>query len=163
MKLVELGSAPTTRFTLNGGKRMEGLIPEAYVPFAERVFAAFAHPAAVTLESDVAEAAWRPVAQPGVRPDWMPDWVEPFAWTIHAAKKPIVSGTLDRVDWSAEQGRGALSACGFEARELAGVRLGGRGHAVCAETIAVPLGPSALIHCGGRRSPPFVPAHAVTI
>ena len=38
---------------------MEGLIPEAYAPFAQRIFAAFAQPAAVTTESDVAEAVWR--------------------------------------------------------------------------------------------------------
>jgi len=61
VKLVEPGYAPTTRFTSNGGKRMEGLIPEAYAPFAEQVFAAFAQPAAVTREADVAEAVWRAV------------------------------------------------------------------------------------------------------
>ena len=61
VKLVEPGYGPTTRFTSNGGKRMEGLIPEAYAPFAEQVFAAFAQPAAVTRESDVAEAVWRAV------------------------------------------------------------------------------------------------------
>ena len=38
---------------------MEGLIPEAYAPFAQSVFAAIAQPAAVTNESDVAEAVWR--------------------------------------------------------------------------------------------------------
>ena len=38
---------------------MEGLIPEAYAPFAQRIFAAFGQPAAVTSESDVAEAVWR--------------------------------------------------------------------------------------------------------
>jgi dihydrofolate reductase len=48
------------------------------------------------------EEAWRPVAQSGVRPDWMPDWMEPFARTIDAAKKYVVSSTLDRVDWNAE-------------------------------------------------------------
>ena len=58
-KLVEPGYGPTTRFTSNGGTRMEGLIPEAYAPFAERVFAAFAQPAAVTTEADVAEVVWR--------------------------------------------------------------------------------------------------------
>jgi len=58
-KLVEPGYGPTTRFTSNGGTRMEGLIPEAYAPFAERVFAAFAQPSAVTTESDVAEVVWR--------------------------------------------------------------------------------------------------------
>ena len=32
----------------------------------------------------------------------MADWMEPFARTIHAAKKYVVSSTLDRVDWNAE-------------------------------------------------------------
>jgi NAD(P)-dependent dehydrogenase (short-subunit alcohol dehydrogenase family) len=59
VKLVEPGYAPSTRFTSNGASRMQGLIPEAYAPFAEPIFAAFAQPAAVTTESDVAEAVWR--------------------------------------------------------------------------------------------------------
>jgi NAD(P)-dependent dehydrogenase (short-subunit alcohol dehydrogenase family) len=59
VKLVEPGYGPTTRFTSNGASRMQGLIPEAYAPFAEPIFAAFARPSAVTTESDVAEAVWR--------------------------------------------------------------------------------------------------------
>ena len=59
VKLVEPGYGPTTRFTSNGAQRMEGLIPEAYAPFAQRVFAAIGQPAAVTTESDVAEAVYR--------------------------------------------------------------------------------------------------------
>jgi NAD(P)-dependent dehydrogenase (short-subunit alcohol dehydrogenase family) len=59
VKLVEPGYCPNTRFASNGGQRMEGLIPEPYVPFAEPIFAEFARPAAVTTESDVAEAVWR--------------------------------------------------------------------------------------------------------
>jgi short-subunit dehydrogenase len=58
-KLVEPGYAPTTRFTSNTGSRMDGLIPEAYAPFAQRIFASFAETTAVTTESDVAEAVWR--------------------------------------------------------------------------------------------------------
>ena len=50
------------------------------------------------------EAAWRPQARTGARPDWM----EPFARTIDAAKKYVVSSTLDRVDWNAELVRGDL-------------------------------------------------------
>src|SRR5947208_7464444 len=57
---------------------------------------------------EMMEAAWRPVAQTGVRPDWMADWMEPFARTIDAAKKYVVSSTLDRVDWNAELVRGDL-------------------------------------------------------
>jgi NAD(P)-dependent dehydrogenase (short-subunit alcohol dehydrogenase family) len=58
-KLVEPGYGPTTRFSSNGASRMQGLIPEAYASFAEPIFAAFARPAAVTTESDVAEVVWR--------------------------------------------------------------------------------------------------------
>jgi dihydrofolate reductase len=54
---------------------------------------------------EMMEAAWRPAAT-GVRPDWMADWMEPFARTIDAAKKYVVSSTLDRVDWNAELVRG---------------------------------------------------------
>src|SRR2546421_430774 len=56
---------------------------------------------------EMMEAAWRPVAT-GVRPDWMQPWMEPFARTIDAAKKYVVSSTLDRVDWNAELVRGDL-------------------------------------------------------
>ncbi|MDC0670590.1 SDR family oxidoreductase [Nannocystis radixulma] len=58
VKLVEPGYGPTTRFTSNTGPRNDGRIPEPYAPFARRVFAAFAQPAAVTTESDVAEAVY---------------------------------------------------------------------------------------------------------
>src|SRR5271155_600395 len=37
-----------------------------------------------------------------------PDWMEPFARRIDAAKKYVVSSTLDRVDWNAELVRGDL-------------------------------------------------------
>ena len=45
------------------------------------------------------------------RPAWtgkMPDWMEPFGRTIDAAKKYVVSSTLDRTDWNAERVRGDL-------------------------------------------------------
>jgi dihydrofolate reductase len=53
---------------------------------------------------EMMEAAWRGPARTGARPDWM----EPFARTIDGAKKYVVSGTLDRVDWNAELVRGDL-------------------------------------------------------
>ena len=56
---------------------------------------------------EMMEAAWRP-APSGARPDWMQPWMEPFARTIDAAKKYVVSSTLDRVDWNAELVRGDL-------------------------------------------------------
>ena len=43
---------------------------------------------------EMMEAASRPVAT-GARPDWMADWMEPFARTIDAAKKYVVSSTLE--------------------------------------------------------------------
>jgi len=57
------------------------------------------------------EAAWRPPAPPGAKPGppgARPDWMEPFARTIDAARKYVVSSTLDRVDWNAELVRGDL-------------------------------------------------------
>ncbi len=59
VKLVEPGYAPTTRFAENGAARIQGLIPEAYMPFAGPIFAAFAQPAAVTTEQDVAQVVWQ--------------------------------------------------------------------------------------------------------
>jgi len=57
---------------------------------------------------EMMEAAFRQPVRTGVRPDWMADWMEPFARTIDAAKKYVVSSTLDRVDWNAELVRGDL-------------------------------------------------------
>jgi len=62
VKLVEPGYAPTTRFTSNGGSRMDGLFPETYAAFAEPVLAAFSQVTTVTRESDVAEAVYRAAA-----------------------------------------------------------------------------------------------------
>ena len=53
---------------------------------------------------EMMEAAWRRPAPAGSRPDWM----EPFARTIDAARKYVVSSTLTRVDWNAELVRGDL-------------------------------------------------------
>ena len=53
---------------------------------------------------EMMEAAWRLAT----RTMAMPDWTEPFARTIDAAKKYVVSSTLDRVDWNAELVRGDL-------------------------------------------------------
>ncbi|MCO6511891.1 MAG: dihydrofolate reductase family protein [Aridibacter famidurans] len=54
------------------------------------------------------EEAWRPLAETGERAEWMEDWMEPFARTIHKAKKYVVSSTLDSVDWNSELVRGDL-------------------------------------------------------
>ncbi len=57
---------------------------------------------------EMMEAAWRQPAQTGALAEWMEPWMEPFARTIHAAKKYVVSSTLDAVDWNAELVRGDL-------------------------------------------------------
>jgi dihydrofolate reductase len=50
------------------------------------------------------EAAWRLET----RTVTMPEWTEPFARTIDAARKYVVSRTLESVDWNAELVRGDL-------------------------------------------------------
>jgi dihydrofolate reductase len=65
---------------------------------------------------EMMEEAWRLPAS-RVRPEWMADWMEPFARTIDAAKKYVVSSTLERVDWNAELVRGDL---GNAVRQLKG-------------------------------------------
>ena len=59
VKLVEPGYAPSTNFTSNGRTRMEGLIPDDYARFGERVLADFQNQTTVTHASDVAETVWR--------------------------------------------------------------------------------------------------------
>ena len=52
---------------------------------------------------EMMEAGWRRApAEP------RPEWMEPFARTIDAARKYVVSSTLNRVDWNAELVRGDL-------------------------------------------------------
>ena len=47
---------------------------------------------------EMMEEGWRQPVPSGARPEWM----EPFARTINAAKKYVVSSTLNQVDWNAE-------------------------------------------------------------
>jgi dihydrofolate reductase len=53
---------------------------------------------------EMMEAAFRPPASAA-----LPDWMQPFARTMDAAKKYVVSSTLDRADWNAELVRGDLA------------------------------------------------------
>ncbi|TDD33260.1 deaminase [Actinomadura sp. KC06] len=57
---------------------------------------------------EMMEAAFRTPARTGVRPEGMEPWMFPFVQTIDAAKKYVVSSTLDQVDWNAELLRGDL-------------------------------------------------------
>ncbi len=54
------------------------------------------------------EEGWRSVAETGVGPEWMEPWMVPFANTIHAKPKHVVSRTLESVNWNAELVRGDL-------------------------------------------------------
>jgi dihydrofolate reductase len=65
---------------------------------------------------EMMEAAWRQPARTGARPDWM----EPFGRTIDAAKKYVVSSTLDRVDWNAELVRGDVGKAVRQLKEEPG-------------------------------------------
>ncbi len=61
------------------------------------------------------ESAWRlPLSAD------MPAWTEPFAQTIDAAKKYVVSSTLDQVDWNAELVRGDLGEAVRQLKEEPG-------------------------------------------
>lgn len=69
---------------------------------------------------EMMESAWRQPARTGVRPDWMPEWMVPFARTIDAAKKHVVSSTLDHVDWNAELVRGDLGQAVMQLKQAPG-------------------------------------------
>ncbi len=68
---------------------------------------------------EMMESAWRP---PGEM-EGMPDWMMPFGRTIDAAKKWVVSSTLDEVDWNAELLRGDLESAVRELKEEPGAGL----------------------------------------
>jgi dihydrofolate reductase len=86
------------------------------------------------------ESAWRAPAQTGTTPDWMESWMEPFARTIDAARKYVVSTTLDQVDWNAELLRGDL---GEAVRQLK--RQPGKGLLVGGVTLPLALAELGLI------------------
>jgi len=69
---------------------------------------------------EMMEAAFRSPAQTGVIPDWMEPWMEPFARTIDAAKKYVVSSTLERVDWNAELLRGDMGKAVQQLKQQSG-------------------------------------------
>jgi dihydrofolate reductase len=70
---------------------------------------------------EMMEGAWRRPAT-GTWPDWMADWMIPFAETIDAAKKYVVSSTLDQVDWNAELVRGDLGKAVQQLKEEPGTK-----------------------------------------
>ena len=60
------------------------------------------------------ETAFRPPTE------GLADWMQPFARTIDAAKKYVVSSTLDRVDWNAELVRGDLGKAAQQLKRESG-------------------------------------------
>jgi dihydrofolate reductase len=65
---------------------------------------------------EMMESAWR---LPG-QTDSMPDWMAPFGRAIDAAKKYVVSSTLDSVDWNAELLRGDIGTAVRELKQESG-------------------------------------------
>jgi len=65
---------------------------------------------------EMMEAGWRYPVPAGTRPDWM----EGFAQTIDAAKKYVVSSTLNRVDWNSELVRGDLGKAVHQLKQQPG-------------------------------------------
>jgi dihydrofolate reductase len=65
---------------------------------------------------EMMEAAWRL----STRTVAMPEWTDPFARTIDAAKKYVVSSTLERVDWNAELVRGDLRSAVQQLKQQSG-------------------------------------------
>ncbi len=65
------------------------------------------------------EDAWR-LSPSGERPEWMADWMMPSPRRSMAAKKYVVSSTLEQVDWNAELLRGDLATRVEELKRLPG-------------------------------------------
>jgi dihydrofolate reductase len=65
---------------------------------------------------EMMESAWRLPAPTAARPDWM----EHFGQTINAAKKYVVSSTLEQVDWNAELVRGDLGQAVQQLKQQSG-------------------------------------------
>ncbi|MCY0906367.1 dihydrofolate reductase family protein [Arthrobacter sp. H14-L1] len=99
------------------------------------------------------EDAWRPPAS-----DAMPDWTQPFARTIDAATKYVVSGTLDKVDWNAELLLGDL---GKSVRQLKEAQ--GKGLLVCGVTLPTALADLGLIDEYEFMVQPRVAGHGPTL
>ena len=106
---------------------------------------------------EMMEAAWRQTAT-GTWPDWMADWMIPFARTIDSAKKYVVSSTLDHVDWNAELVQGDL---GKAVQQLK--REPGRGLAVAGVTLPLALADLGLIDEYEFVVQPILAGHGPTL
>lgn len=72
---------------------------------------------------ELMEAGWRHPVPPGTRPAW----TEPFAKSINATRKYVVSRSLTRVDWNSELLEGELGPAVQRFKEAPGaaIALGG--------------------------------------
>ena len=64
--------------------------------------------------------AWRPSPETGAMADWVQPYMEPFAHTINAAKKYVVSSTLHSVDWNSELVHGDLATAVQQLKQQSG-------------------------------------------
>jgi dihydrofolate reductase len=106
---------------------------------------------------EMMEEAWRQPAT-GTWPDWMADWMIPFARTIDAAKKYVVSATLDQVDWNAELVQGDLRKAVEQLKQEPG-----RGLAVGGVTLPLALADLGLIDEYEFVVQPIVAGHGPTL
>jgi dihydrofolate reductase len=108
---------------------------------------------------EMMEAVWRPLARTGGGGAG-PDWILPFARTIDAAKKYVVSSTLERVDWNAELlgGRGDLAEA---VRQLK--REPGKGLFVAGVKLALALADLGLIDEYEFVVQPILAGHGPTL
>lgn len=97
-----------------------GLVDEELHQYAQRMLAQADALIFGRVIYQMMESAWREPAQTGVKPDWMADWAFPFARTIDAAKKYVVSSTLTHVDWNAELLRGDLATAVTQLKQQPG-------------------------------------------
>jgi dihydrofolate reductase len=98
------------------------------------------------------EEAWRPT---GVD---RPAWMEPFVRVMNAAKKYVVSSTLDRVDWNAELVRGDLGSAVQQLKQQPG-----RGVAVASVRLAQALTELGLIDEYEFMVHPWLAGHGPTL
>ena len=103
------------------------------------------------------EEAWRKPAT-GTWPDWMADWMIPFAETIDGAKKYVVSTTLERVDWNAELVQGDLEKAVRQLKQQPG-----RGLFVSGVTLPLALADLGLIDEYEFVVQPIVAGHGPTL
>ncbi len=106
---------------------------------------------------EMMESAWRKSAL-GTWPSWMADWMIPFARTMDSAKKYVVSGTLDRVDWNAELLRGDLGKAVQQLKDEPG-----RGLSVAGVTLPLALADLGLIDEYEFVVQPILAGHGPTL